>query len=150
MNTKRRFGLGQVVLDATAEAGRRGDRRVGTEHIALALLVDDDSVAAQALGVDLATAREALQTLDRRALAAVGIDAPDSDLAITRPGKGRVRLTPAAVGVFKSLGKVAKGERLGLKHVLLALLSREPPDPAAELLDALGVDRPEVRRRLAA
>lgn len=40
------------------------------------------------------------------------------------------------------------GERLGIKHVLLALLSRERPDPAAELFHALGVDRTDVRNRL--
>jgi hypothetical protein len=44
--------------------------------------------------------------------------------------------------------KHANGERLGVQHVLLALLARPRPDPAAELFDALGVDRAEVRQRL--
>ncbi len=34
------------------------------------------------------------------------------------------------------------------RHLLLALLSRERPDPAAELLAALGVDPAQVRARL--
>jgi hypothetical protein len=44
--------------------------------------------------------------------------------------------------------EVAKGDRLGIQHVLLALLCLQRPDPAAELLDALKVDRVEARRRL--
>jgi len=46
------------------------------------------------------------------------------------------------------LRKEAGGERLGVQHVVFSLLSRRPPDPAAELLDALGVDRAQVRARL--
>ncbi|WP_425518082.1 Clp protease N-terminal domain-containing protein [Polymorphospora rubra] len=42
--------MGQVYLDANAEAVRRGDRRVGTDHVVLALLADRDSVTARALG----------------------------------------------------------------------------------------------------
>ena len=34
------FGMGRVYLNAAAEARRRGDRRVSTEHLVLALLVD--------------------------------------------------------------------------------------------------------------
>lgn len=34
------------------------------------------------------------------------------------------------------------------RHLLLALLSRERPDPAAELLAALGVDPDAARERL--
>jgi hypothetical protein len=34
-------------------------------------------------------------------------------------------------------------------HLLSALLSRERPDPAAELLHALNVDQAETRSRLA-
>jgi hypothetical protein len=37
---------------------------------------------------------------------------------------------------------------LGIRHVLLALLALQPPDPAAVLLDRLGVDREVVRYRL--
>ena len=54
----------------------RGDGRVGTDHIALAMLSDPDSDTARALGVELQQARAALQALDREALATVGMDAP--------------------------------------------------------------------------
>ena len=40
VSNKPRLGMGQVYREASAEAKRRGDRRVSTEHIALAMLVD--------------------------------------------------------------------------------------------------------------
>jgi ATP-dependent Clp protease ATP-binding subunit ClpA len=151
--TKERFGLGRVYLAATEEAKRRGDRRVGTEHLALALLIDPESVTAQALGVSLASARTALQNLDRQAIASLGIELGiEAASEPVPPGrrKERLRLTPAAKGVFTSLGKAAKGERLGIRHVLVVLMAQQRPDPAAELLDALEVDRAAVRMRLQA
>ena len=146
--TKQRFGLGRVYLHATAEARRRGDRRIGSDHIALALLADPESVTARALGVDLAAARVAVQALDRAALAAVGIQADCVEPVVTGWRNERLPLSPAAKALFTGLRTRARGEPLGIQHVLLALLDRPRPDPAAELLDALGVNRAEVRRRL--
>lgn len=57
-------------IDAREEARRRGDRKVGTEHLILGLL--REPVLAQALGCDLRTARDALDAMDHDALAAVG------------------------------------------------------------------------------
>jgi ATP-dependent Clp protease ATP-binding subunit ClpA len=149
LSTAQRFGLGRVYRDATAEAQRRGDRRVGTEHLALALLADSESVTARALGVSLTAGRDALRALDRQALASVGIDVDFSDQVLQGRQGERLRLTPAARAVFTGLRKeVAKGQRLGVQHVLLVLLSRPRPDPGAELLDALGVDRTQAHRRL--
>lgn len=148
VSNKPRFGLGRVYRDASAEAKRRGDRRVSTDHIALAMLADPDSVTARALGLSLASARAALETLDREALASVGIDVSVNVPAISGRVNERLRLTPAGRAVFTGLRREAVGEPLGVKHVLLALLSRERPDPAAELFHALGVDRTEVRNRL--
>ncbi len=149
VTTKPRTGLGRVYLDASAEARRRGDRRVGTEHLVLALLADPDSATARALGVDLGSARAALALLDQQALAYLGIHLSFSPSTLPgRPGE-RLRLTPAARAVFTSLARTrVRGERTGFGHVLLALLSRVPPDPAAVLLDALGLDRVEIRDRL--
>ena len=47
----------KVLACAAQEARRRGDRRLGTDHLLLGLLCDPDSSAAAALGVDLAAAR---------------------------------------------------------------------------------------------
>jgi ATP-dependent Clp protease ATP-binding subunit ClpA len=148
-STTQKFGLGRVYRDATAEAKRRGDRRVSTEHIALALVSDPESVTARALGVSLTEARAALQALDRQALASVGIDTDYSGPVLPGRENERLRLTPAAKAVFTGLRQeVTKGERLGIQHVLLALLSRQRPDPAAELLESLRVDRTKARRRV--
>lgn len=143
--TKPRTGLGRVYLDANAEAKRRGDRRVGTDHLLLALLADPDSVTAQALGTDLDTARDALDRLDRDALAYLGLHPTFSPSTLPGRPAERLRLTPAGRAVFTGLGTRARG---GLPRVLLALLAQEPPDPAAELLNALGADRAGIRARL--
>jgi Clp amino terminal domain, pathogenicity island component len=60
-------------IDASEEARRGGDRRVGTEHLILGLL--REPAVAQALGCDLRTARDTLDAMDHNALAAVGIGA---------------------------------------------------------------------------
>jgi ATP-dependent Clp protease ATP-binding subunit ClpA len=146
--SRTRFGMGRVYVDAAEEARRRGDRRVSTEYVALALLTDADSVTAQALGVSLDTARMTLQELDRNALASLGIEASFDGPFVRGRKKERLRLTPAAREVFTGLRREADGARLSIKHVLLALLRRERPDPAAELFDALGVDRAAVPERL--
>jgi hypothetical protein len=58
-------------LAARHEARRRGDHKVGTEHLVLALLMEP--ALAGALDTDLASARAQLETLDRDALGAVGV-----------------------------------------------------------------------------
>ena len=64
-------------------------------------------------------------------------------------GKDRLRITPAAK---KVLEKASKPNRRRLyvtaRQVLAQILTLRPPDPAAVLLGALGVNTSEVRRRL--
>lgn len=148
MRLNPQFGMGQVYLDANFEAVRRGDRKVGTEHVVLALLVNRDSVTTRALGVELDTAREALERLDREALASVGMDTASPGPVFPGRESDRLPLTPAAKAVFTGLRKEAGRERIGTRHVLLALMSRTHPDPAAALFETLGVDRAAVRTRL--
>jgi ATP-dependent Clp protease ATP-binding subunit ClpA len=146
----------KLVLTAAAdEARRRGDRRLGTDHLLLGLLHDPAAEAAGALGVDLESARAAQDALDRAALAAVGIDAGDLAGPVEEPGGARRRppLTSAARAVFKRAVEQARPRRsgrIGTRHFLLALLACERPDPAAELLHRLGVDQAVVRARLTA
>ncbi|MEU8199640.1 Clp protease N-terminal domain-containing protein [Streptosporangium sp. NPDC049046] len=142
------FGMGQVYLDANTEALRRGDRKVSTEHVLLALLIDSDSNTAHALGVSLDAAREALERLDQDALESMGIEATSPGPVFPGRERDRLPLTPAAKAVFTGLGKQAGRERIGIHHVLLGLLSHKHPDPAAVLLDTLSVDRTVVRTRL--
>lgn len=149
-----------IYLQASEEARRRGDRRTGTEHILLALF-EDPSVEA-VLGVSLSQARQVLESLDREALAGVGLE-PGADappLAMRAVPKkprfrdvarrDRFRMTPAAKKVLEDAYKPKGHRKLQVTgfEVLAQLLALGPPDPAAVLLGALGVPTSEVRRRL--
>ena len=145
------YNFGATYYDARDEAIRRGDRTIGTEHLVLALLVDPDSPAARAIGRDLDSARSALDVLDREALSAIGVKPGMSAGPIAVRAQGRLRLTPAAKAVLTDIrdARTRKNRAAGLGKVLDALLALRPPDPAAELLAALGIEASEVRRRFA-
>ncbi len=151
----------RTYIDAREEARRRGDRKVGTEHLILGLLTEP--VLAQALGCDLQTARDALDAMDHGALAAVGIGATFNappipiDETMKRPARptfkavlhDRLPLTPVAKRALeKSYKEIRRHHRVGPQQVLLTVLELDPPDPAAELFAALGVDRAAARHRL--
>jgi len=151
-------------IHAREEARRRGDRRVGTEHLVLGLLREPD--IARVLGCDLEAAREALDAMDHDALVAIGIDrALGAPPVPTRePALGgrrtslktvmadRLPMTPVAKQVLEQSGKDGRHrrpvDRWSRERVLIALLSLAPPDPAAVLLDALEVDRAAVGAHL--
>jgi ClpA/ClpB-like protein len=149
-----------IYLQASEEARRRGDRRTGTDHLLLALLDEDPSIEA-VLGVSLQQARQALESLDQEALGAVGLgsgtDVPPLPMRAVpkKPRirdiakKDRFRMTPAAKKVLEDAYK-PNGRRLYVtaQQVLAQILTLQPPDPAAVLLGALGVNTSEVRRRL--
>jgi ATP-dependent Clp protease ATP-binding subunit ClpA len=150
-----------IYLRAGEEARRRGDRRVGTDHLLLALL-EDPSVEA-ALGVSLQQARKALESLDREALGALGLgpgaDAPELPMRAV-PKKPRIRdvakrdrfrMTPAAKRVLEEAYKPKGHRKLQVTgpEVLAQILALKPPDPAAVLLGALGVNTSEALHELA-
>jgi hypothetical protein len=148
-----------IYLRASEEARRRGDRRTGTDHLVLALL-EDPSIEV-VLGVTLQQARQALESLDQQALGALGMvsgtDAPPLPMRAVpkKPGlrdvakKDRLRMTPAAKKVLEEAVKPNRRKlEVTAQQVLAQILTLQPPDPAAVLLGALGVNTPEVRRRL--
>jgi hypothetical protein len=149
-----------IYLQASEEARRRGDRRTGTDHLLLALF-EDPSIEVL-LGVSLQQARQALDSLDREALGALGLglgaDAPALPMhAVPKKPrlrdvakKDRFRMTPAAKKVLENAYKPKGHRRFQVTgpEVLAQILTLQPPDPAAVLLDALGVNTSEVRRRL--
>ncbi|MFC4035295.1 Clp protease N-terminal domain-containing protein [Streptomyces polygonati] len=144
----------KTVLElARQEADRRGDRRIGTDQLLLALLHDQDAPPARALGVTLDQGREALDAMDRAALAALGIHF-DGRLA-PRPVRGqrRMSLSSSARTLLVRAKEISEGERRGRRidsrHLLLALLATRHPDPAADLLTELGLRGPEISERLA-
>jgi hypothetical protein len=148
-----------IYLRASEEARRRGDRRTGTDHVLLALF-EDPSIEV-VLGVNLQQARQALESLDREALVAVGLgsgtDAPPLPMRAVpkKPRirdvmkKDRLRMTPAAKKLLEEASK-ANRRRLQVtgQQVLTQILTLQPPDPAAVLLGALDVNTSEVRGRL--
>jgi hypothetical protein len=148
-----------ICLRASEEARRRGDRRYGTDHLLLALL-EDPSIEA-VLGVSLQQARRALESLDHEALGALGLesgtDAPPLPMRVV-PKKPRIRdvaqrdrlrITPAAKKVLEEASKPNRRKlQITAQQVLAQILTLQPPDPAAALLGALGVNTSEVRRRL--
>jgi hypothetical protein len=148
-----------IYLRASEEARRRGDRRTGTDHILLALL-EDPSIEV-VLGVSLQQARRTLESLDQEALGALGLGsgsgAPELPMRLVPKNprirdvaqKDRFRMTPAAKKVLEDASKPNRRRlRVTAQQVLARILTLQPPDPAAVLLAALGVNTSEVRRRL--
>jgi hypothetical protein len=63
--------------------------------------------------------------------------------------KDRLRMTPAAKKVLEDAVRPNRRKlQVTAQQVLAQILPLQPPDPAAVLLGALGVDTPDVRRRL--
>ena len=148
-----------IYLRASEEARRRGDRRIGTDHVLLALF--EDPRIEVVLSVSLQQARQALESLDQEALGALGMasgtDAPPLPMRAVpkKPTirdvmkKDRLRMTPAAKKVLEEASKPNRRRlQVTAQQVLAQILTLQPPDPAAVLLGALGVNTSEVRRRL--
>ena len=149
-----------IYLRASEEARRRGDRRTGTDHVLLSLL-EDPSIEV-ALGVSLQQARRTLESLDQEALGALGLGsgsgAPELPMRLVPKNprirdvaqKDRFRMTPAAKKVLEEAYKPKGHRKLQVTgpEVLAQILTLQPPDPAAVLLGALGVNTSDVRRRL--
>ena len=139
-----------AVTFSVEEASRRGDRRVGTDHLLLGVLHDPQMT--QILGVNLDRARAELQTMDEKALSAIGLNigefTPPTGTGKSKRaqfGSGAKAILPRAL----SLAVREKSRRIESKHLLLALLECERPDPAAVLVDELKVDRMDVRAKAA-
>lgn len=141
-----------AVDGARHEAELRGDQRIGTDHLLIALL--QDAAVAQVTGIDALVARQTADQLDREALAAIGITLadwqPDRRAA---PGK-RVRFMTAGaktvLGHALAVAAAEKAPAITSRHMLLALLDQHEPDPATTLLAALPLDQAALRLRLAA
>ena len=148
-----------IYLRASEEARGRGDRRTGTEHLLLALL-EDPSIEV-VLGVSLQQARRALESLDQEALGVLGVgsgtDAPPLPMRAVpkKPTirdvmkKDHFRLTPTAKKVLEEAVKPNRRKtEVTAEQMLAQILVLQPPDPAAVLLEDLGVDTSEIRRSI--
>ncbi|HEX4817497.1 MAG TPA: Clp protease N-terminal domain-containing protein [Nonomuraea sp.] len=136
-----------VVKAAFEEARLRGDRRLGTEHLLLGLLHHPDS--ARALGVDVETGRAALDELDRAALRLLGLEVGDLPRAprAHRPVPSTALTSSARAAINQAVKATSMKTRAveAPRRLALTLLSQPGPDPVAQLIDQLRIDRAAVR-----
>jgi len=130
----------RVVIHAQEEARRLGHNFVGTEHLLLGLIREQDSPPSkvlQSIGLDLDTVRaEVLKATGRGP--AIG---PNEEVAFT-PRAKKVVLELAGEEA-RSLGH----NYIGPEHLLLGLI-REGEGVAAQVLLAAGADLNKVRHQL--
>ena len=130
----------RVIFFAQEEAARRHVEYVGTEHLLLGLIREDDSVAAkilQRLGVNPDQLR---QEVERRV--ALGQDELGQGLRLTHDAK---RVIDLAYEEARQLNN----DYIGTEHLLLGLI-RQEKTIAAEALARVGVDLERARREIVA
>src|SRR6266508_4346423 len=127
----------RAVLYARSEASRLGHDRVGTEHLLLALLRDEDCLAVATLG-KLGIPPE---TVRRRVEETVGPGQGERGMGFHLP------MTKPAALVLALAGREVMeldSDRLGTEHLLLGL-AREGEGVAAGVLQELGAGLLELR-----
>jgi ATP-dependent Clp protease ATP-binding subunit ClpC len=132
-------GAKRVVASATTEARQLGHPRVGTEHLLLGLLSEDDSTPAAALRAAGARLPAARHTVVEVVVVEAGSVAGD-DLS----------LTPRAQRALERAGRFSRQERsaeVTERHVLLGLLDVE--GLACQVLRGLDVDIVRLRDAVA-
>lgn len=128
----------KVILLGQEEAGRMGSSHVGTEHILLGLVRENEGVAAQVLermGVSLNKLRGEIE----------GQIVPRQE-----PTGAEAKLTPRAKRVLELAADEArrlKHNYIGTEHLLLALV-REKDGIAAKVLKKFGMNLEKVREQV--
>jgi dihydroneopterin aldolase len=128
----------KVVVLAQEEARSFGHAYIGTEHLLLGLIREDEGIAAQALGrlnVTVSGAREQLEAIVGR-----GEDRDFTQAPFTPRSKKVLEL---ALRESMHLGH----NYIGTEHVLLGLV-REREGVANRMLSNLGVEADEVREQV--
>jgi hypothetical protein len=127
----------QAVLNAKREAGRLGHDHVGTEHLLLGLLGDEQCLAVATLGgLDIEP-----QTVRRRVEETIGQGPGESGMGFGLPTTKAFTLVLSLAGrETMELGH----DRLGTEHLLLGL-AREGEGVAARVLQELGGGLLELR-----
>lgn len=143
-----------ALLAADEVSKRRGDDRIGTEHLLVAVLAVGEPVAAE-LGLTAEDVGAKLAEFDRRALEAVGIAADLEELPrVLEPRKRRrpllPRRNPFTSGARKALQRslqicIGEGDKVITPgHLLAALAVGGTDDPAVRVIRRLGVDPAEL------
>jgi ATP-dependent Clp protease ATP-binding subunit ClpA len=135
-----------VVTAAVAEAERRGDDHVGTDHLLAGLCAITDPGLSW-IGIGIEELRTTWLEVDRTALEATGIVLNPSP-GPTAPRRGHIPFTSGAKETLAATLREAIGlgsRRLEPEHILIALTLRSPRDPAIRLLDAAGLSPDAIR-----
>ena len=139
----------QAVRHAQGEAGRLGHDRIGTEHLLLALLRDQECLATAILGergVEVEALRRRVEETagPGQADGPVGEDALEAglDLPMTKP-------VTLVFGLAAREAKELEQDRVGTEHLLLGL-AREGDGVAARALEDLGAGLLQLREAVVA
>ena len=125
-----------VVVYAQNEAGMLNHNYIGTEHILLGLIREEEGVAAralQSLGISLDIVRQQVQEIIGQG---------------SKPPTGHIPFTPRAKKVLELALREALQlghNYIGTEHILLGLV-REGEGVAAQVLQQLGADLDRVRQ----
>jgi ATP-dependent Clp protease ATP-binding subunit ClpC len=128
----------RVLTFAQEEAQRFNHHHIGTEHILLGLIREDEGVAAKVLinlGVGLSKVRSAVEFIIDRS---------------EKPAAGEMGLTPRAKRVIELAIDEARGlghNYIGTEHLLLGLL-REGEGIANSVLDSFGITLERARAEI--
>ncbi|NBE96683.1 hypothetical protein FE391_23660 [Nonomuraea sp. KC401] len=124
----------------------------GRQKSTVTLIIKSAFEEARRRGVDPAAARAALDELDRAALRMLGLDAGDVPKTPRKhPRAPDTALTSSARAVLNQAIKATTmktREAETPRHLALGLLALAHPDPAAQVIDRLGIDRAAARGRL--
>ncbi|MBV8220494.1 MAG: ATP-dependent Clp protease ATP-binding subunit [Solirubrobacterales bacterium] len=125
----------RALQDAEAEARSLHHSYVGTEHVLLGILREDEGRATGVLGplgVSHAKVRSAIV-----GMMGVGIEAPQGELPLTAAAQNAVERAGREASVLGA-------DEVGSEHILLALL-RDPAGAASRIIRQLDVDPASIR-----
>lgn len=130
-----------VMVAAQDAVSRRGDRRIGSDHLLIGVVTAGNQFALDA-GLTVESLFEALQRLDERALGAIGLAASGGPgghhrrrrhLPFTRGAKNALE---RSLRIAADLGH----RRITTDHLLAALAVGGAKDAAVQLISACGLE----------
>jgi hypothetical protein len=139
----------RAVLHARGEAGRLGHDRIGTEHLLLALLRDQECLASVILGergVEVETLR---RRVEETAGPGQGGGPPGEDLLEAVRDLPTTKPFTLVLGLAGREALELEQDRVGTEHLLLGL-AREGDGVAARVLEDLGAGLLELREAVIA
>ena len=133
----------RVVVLAQAEARRLNHNSIGTEHLLLGLVREDEGVAAQvlhSLGLGLEAVRQQAAEIVGQGKQGQGAEGPAGHMPFTSRAK---RVLELSLREALQLGH----DHIGTEHILLGVV-RVDDSVAAQVLVRLGADLNGVRRQV--